>query len=260
MEDREWTMPPAAPVSPPVLAPVPPPSSVTGAAPPGELMRSLGQLVRGLSALFWGLPSALVVGFHTLKADGLRTFGGVPPLACTGLLVYGLWQLGAFQKQERIWRSALDRARILALINFGLSPFLYWSSRVPGNAFFSAMVLLLAGNGLLFLAGLNLVLQRLGAMLPDEALRLETRQFTFVNLNLLLATFVVGGIYLVLSRCQNLPSPVQRLMEFLSERRSFWFFVLMIPFVLLPLAMTMALLWKTKEVILENVFEAGRPL
>jgi len=28
--------------------------------------------------------------------------------------------------------------------------------------------------------------------------------------------------------------------------------------VLLPLAMTMALIWKTKEVILENVFGAGR--
>ena len=30
-------------------------------APKTELMRSLGRLVRGLSALFWGLPIALVV-------------------------------------------------------------------------------------------------------------------------------------------------------------------------------------------------------
>ena len=30
-------------------------------APNPELMRSLGRLVRGLSALFWGLPLALVV-------------------------------------------------------------------------------------------------------------------------------------------------------------------------------------------------------
>jgi hypothetical protein len=35
------------------------------------------------------------------------------------------------------------------------------------------------------------------------------------------------------------------------DRGSFWFLVLL---VLLPLAMTMALLWKTKEVILDNVF------
>jgi hypothetical protein len=227
--------------------------------PNAELMRSLGLLVRGLSALFWGLPATLVVCFHTLKSDGLKTFGAVPPLVCTGLLVYGLWQLGAFQKQERVWRSALDRARILALINFGLSPFLYWSSRVPGNAFFFAMVLLMAGTGLLFLGGLNVVLQRLGAMLPDEALRLETKQFTFLNLNLLLATFIVGGAYLALSRWQHSPLYVQSALATLSERGNFWFFVLIIPLVLLPLAMTMALLWKTKEIILENVFESARP-
>ena len=29
-------------------------------------------------------------------------------------LCFGLWQLGYFQKQERIWISALDRARLLA--------------------------------------------------------------------------------------------------------------------------------------------------
>ena len=39
------------------------------------------------------------------------------------------------------------------------------------------------------------------------------------------------------------------------ERGGLWFLMLL---VLLPLAMTMALLWKTKEVILESVFGAHR--
>ena len=38
------------------------------------------------------------------------------------------------------------------------------------------------------------------------------------------------------------------------ERSSLWFLIVL---VLLPLAMTMALLWKTKEVILDNVFGAN---
>src|ERR1035437_6982382 len=109
-------------------------------APNAELLRSLGRLVRGLSALFWGLPIALVVCFLTAKADSLRSFGIVPPLVTTGLLVYGLWQLGDFQKQERVWRTALDRARLFSLINFGLSPFLYWWNKLPTNTFFLAMV------------------------------------------------------------------------------------------------------------------------
>jgi len=219
-------------------------------APNAELMRSLGRLVRGLSALFWGLPAALVVCFHTARAESLQWFGMVPPLVCTGLLAFGLWQLGAFQKQERVWRRALDQAGILSLVNFGLSPFLYWWNKIPANFFFFSMVITLTIGGLLFLASLNLVLQRLGAMLPDEALRLEIRQFTSLNLNLLAATVVLGATYYGLSQWPSLPLYLQAVLVVL-DRGSFWLLILL---VLLPLAMTMALIWKTKEVILDNVF------
>jgi len=221
-------------------------------APNAELMRSLGCLVRGLSALFWGLPAALVICFHTARAEPLRSLGIWPSIACTSLLVYGLWQLGAFQRQERVWRNTLDGARLLSLVNLGLSPFLYWWNKAPANTFFYAMVLLMVLSALLFLGSLNLALKRLGAMLPDEALRLETRQFTALNLNLLGATFLLGATYFVLGRLPNLPLYLQAVMVVL-DRGSPWFLILL---VLLPLAMTMALIWKTKEVILESVFAA----
>jgi hypothetical protein len=223
-------------------------------APNPALLRSLGRLVRGLSALFWGLPITLIVCFHTAKADSLKSFGIVPPLVTTGLLAFGLWQLGDFQKQERVWRTALDRARLFSLINFGLSPFLYWWNKVPNNTFFLAMVLTLTLSALLFLGSVNLVLRRLGAMLPDEGLRLETRQFTALNLNLLFATFVLALVYVGIAQFPNLPAWLS-LTVGIMERGSFWFLILLI---LLPLAMTMALLWKTKEVILDNVFGATR--
>ncbi len=222
--------------------------------PNSDLMRSLGRLVRGLSALFWGLPLALIVCFHTAKADVLKGLGIVPPVICTGLLLFGLSQLSAFQKQERIWRNAIDRAGLLGLVNFGLSPFLYWSNRVPGNRFFEIMVVLMAASGLLFLGCLNLVLRRLGAMLPDEALRLETRQFTALNLNLLTVTAFLGLVYLVLSKWPQPPLQLLALLRLLGDRPDFWILLMLVPLVLLPLAMTMALLWKTKEVILESVF------
>src|SRR3954470_20817689 len=120
-------------------------------APKAELLRSLGRLARGLSALFWGLPIALIVCVQTAKAELLRSFGIIPPLVTTALLVYGLWQLGSFQRQERAWHSALDRARILSLVNLGLSPFLYWWNKIPGNDFFTLMIVLLALTSLLFL-------------------------------------------------------------------------------------------------------------
>jgi hypothetical protein len=233
-------------------------------APNAELMRSLGRLVRGLSALFWGLPLGLLVGYYTAKADALRLLGVLPAMVCTALLAYGLGELGAFQKQERVWRSALDRAGLVALVNFGLSPFLYWWNRVPDNPFFFVMVILMTISALFFLISLNRVLQRLGAMLPDEALRLDISQFTRMNLSLLWSVLVLSALIFVLSQthalsrwppASNLPLLFQKLIILLENGGALWPLAL----VLLPLAMTMALLWKTKEVILDSVFGAKPP-
>jgi hypothetical protein len=218
-----------------------------------ELLRSLGRLVRGLSALFWGLPIALIACFYTARADALKAFGVVPPLVTTALLAYGLWQLGDFQKQERVWRLSLDRAKLLSLFNLGLSPFLYWWNKIPESTFFLAMVLLLSISALLFLGSVNLVLRRLGAMLPDEALRLETRQFTTLNLNLLLVTFLLAALYVGAGQFHKPPLWLAILLNAV-EHSNLWFLIVL---VLLPLAMTMALLWKTKEVILDSVFGAS---
>src|ERR1017187_1248660 len=196
-------------------------------APNAELLRSLGRLVRGLSALFWGLPITLIVCFHTAKAESLKSFGIVPPLMTTGLLAYGLWQLGDFQKQERVWRSALDRARLFSLINFGLSPFLFWWNKLPNNMFFLAMVTVLTLSALIFLGSLNLVLRRLGAMLPDEGLRLETKQFTALNLNLLFATFMLALVYVGLGQFPTLPVWLSAVVS-VMERGSLWFLILLI--------------------------------
>jgi hypothetical protein len=62
-------------------------------------------------------------------------------------------------------------------------------------------------------------------------------------------------LYLALGQLKAPPLYLQAVMIVL-DRGSFWFLVLL---VLLPLAMTMALLWKTKEVILDNVFAAKPP-
>jgi hypothetical protein len=216
--------------------------------PNPQLLRSLGRLARGLSALFWGLPAALLVAAETARTDWLKPLGMVPLLAINALLLYGLWQMGAFQKQERPWRLALDRALLVALVDLGLSPFVYWHNRMPDEFFFSTAVMLLELSGVLFLFNLNLVLRRLSAMLPDETLREETRQFTALNRWLLvLLLFLCNGVFWL----SHTTHPALGSVMFWAGRLSN---LVLIFFVLLPLAMTMALIWKTKEVILDAVF------
>jgi hypothetical protein len=221
--------------------------------PNPELLRSLGRLVRGLSALFWGLPATLIICVGTATAGWFKAFSIVPGLVATSLLLFGLWQLGAFQKQERAWRAALDRARLIGLVNFFLCPFLYWWNKIPDEPFFTLVVALLALSGLLFLFNLNLVLARLGEMLPDETLRQETRQFTVINRGLLVVLLLLAGAYVFLVQMPNLPAPLMMVPARL-ERFSLWSLLML---ALLPLALTMALIWKTKEVVLESVFGAA---
>ena len=159
--------------------------------------------------------------------------------------------------------NALERAKLLALVNLGLSPFLFFWNRVPGHYFFELIVNLMALSSLLFLFALNLVLARLGAMLPDETLRQETRQFTALNRGLLLVLLLLAVVYLVLKQTSSVPEQL-----LVIEQWLYWLqrgeplvttvlsLLLLSTFVLLPLSMTMALIWKTKEVILESVFAA----
>jgi len=229
--------------------------------PNPELLRALGRLVRGLSAIFWGLPAALVVCVGTAAKGWFGAVGFLPPLITTGTILFGLWQIGAFQKQERPWRGALDRTRLLGLVNMGLSPFVYWWNQAPdarffGVRYFAAAVFFLALSGLVFLFNLNLVIVRLAAMLPDETLRHETRQLSVVNRVLLIVPILLFTVYVLLVqrflRDRVLPASLGMVLNLLDTRWP----LLLVPFIVLPLAVTMALVWKIKEVILDSVFAA----
>lgn len=218
--------------------------------PNADVMRALGRLVRGLSALFWGLPITLLLSVRTAVTEWLRPLGMFPALLTTGMIFYGLLQLAHFQRQERVWVVALERAKLLSLVNIGLAPFLFWWNKMPHVQLFEQMVGLMALTGLLFLFSLNQVLLRLSAMLPDETLRTETRFFTSLNRGLLLAILCIVALYEALS----FMGAFSLLMSIVEHSRQ----LLVIFLVLLPVSMTMTLLWKTKEVILAGVFGPDR--
>lgn len=228
-------------------------------APNAALLASLGRVVRGLSALFWGLPLALVMAVQTVKGEWFKAAGVIPVTIAMALMLYGVQLLFAFQPQERIWRHALERARLVAIVNVGLAPFLFFWSKVSGQQFFVVIVQVLIITSLVFLYLLNSVLARLGAMLPDETLRSETKLFTRLNQLILLAIIVALPLYFALHRFTKLPRLIAEPLSFLERGGQLFQYAGVLVFVLLPVAMTMALLWKTKEVILMSVFASNEP-
>lgn len=226
-------------------------------APKAELLRSLGKVVRGLSALFWGLPLALIAYVQTARTNWLGFLGGfafIPAVLLSVILCGAFFQMRQFQKQERIWQSALHRAEIYALINLGLAPFLFWWHRLPFVPLYGACVAMLAISSLLLLIEINRVLQRLTSMIPDEALRSETYLFSSLNITVLGAVVFLLGLFLGLQELKNLPHFAQQLVN-LASYEGVWVALFLI---LMPLAMTMAMIWKIKEVIFSSVFNAER--
>ena len=217
-----------------------------------EMLHSLGKVVKGLSVLFWSLPITVLVCVKTATSDLLNTFGILPPLVTTAMLSYGLWQLTCFQKQERVWNLALDRVKLLSIANVGLSPFVFWWNEYPSVQLYQTAVGILMLSSLLFLFNLNQAMGRLAAMLPDETLRLETQFFVSLNLYLLVGLVAVSAVFLALQEINILPGPVIDFLVAVDTVKH----VLLVFLILLPLAMTMTMIWKIKEVIFGSVFES----
>jgi hypothetical protein len=222
-----------------------------------DLMRALGRLVRGLSTLFWTVPLTLVADVETARTDWFDSLGALsfaPALVLSGLICYGLRQMRGFQRQERVWQIALHRAGMFAMVNTGLAPFLFWWHRFPLVPFYFVCVIFLAISGFLFLIQINQVLRRLAAMLPDEMLRMESRTFTTLNTWMLSSALGILAAYLAFEHFHH----AARIMEHhffdlqaIGERLELFL-------TLMPVAVTLALLWKLKEAILMGFFEMER--
>lgn len=230
---------------------------MTEPAPSAELLHDLGRLLRGLSALFWGLPVSLVLCVHIALKNRLETqqYDFFLPVLVNGILLYGTWQIGFFQRQERIWVMSVDRARMLAMVLVGLGPFLFWHIEVPEATIFYLACLLMAAFSLLFVYHLNHVLLRLAMMLPDAALQQETRMFTTLNQYLLVCVplaLSVIALLLAMAQADQLPTAVLR---WLGQSSLAGQGILML-LVLIPVATTMALIWKIKEVVFHSLFGA----
>ncbi len=217
--------------------------------PKPALLRSLGYLIRGLSAVFWGLPLLLILGVQTARTNWLGSFGVLPLLMATGLIFFGLNLMSRFQPDNSSWCHSLERTKLMALVNLGMSPFLFWWHQFPQEEFFSIAASVLAIASLFFLFNLNSLLRQLTAILPDETLRYETRVFTTLNHYMLGIIILCLTFMLTIQQIDELPQMLAHV-RFQIIQSNAWLIVL---WVLLPVAMTMALIWKIKEVLFTSL-------
>lgn len=216
----------------------------------GPVIPTLARVVRGLLLLFWAVPGVLLTDIAVALDFTWRQFGFTPTAVAGVALVYGVRELHSFHPRERVWRLSLHRTLVLALIILALAPIPVWWNRVPDEPFFSDGMVMVVFAGLAFLVSLNDSLRRLSAMLPDETLRTETRFFTRLNIGILAVLAAGVGLWLLLHGLNPANANLATLRWMLESSRP-WLLILVL---ILPVALTMTLLWKIKGVILASVF------
>jgi hypothetical protein len=106
---------------------------------------------------------------------------------------------------------------------------------------------------MLFLFNLNVVLKQLGAMLPDETLRHDVNLFTALNRWMLTAWMFFVSTALLLPQFSFFSTGLGLELQLRVGQAEA---AILLFFGVAPLAITMALIWKTKEVIFDSVFGA----
>jgi len=237
-----------------------------------DLMPSLRQLVRGLELLFWSLPFALVVCMVEITALPWASFGVLPLILSVALLWFGVSRIKKFQPQENIWQGSVKVIELLALVMVGLAPFLHWLNQIPGlpavhmsagqkHIVYSTAIFVAVS--IMFLIHLNHVLSRLAAMLPDPILRGDIRLFSTINFVLfipLLATLWGSQLSdLIFGWLRNsAPGLANSLGNSLVIHEFLELAALCVASLII--AITMAMIWKAKETVLDGVFSLDPPL
>jgi hypothetical protein len=215
-----------------------------------QSLPTLGRVARGLSGLFWGIPAALLVSVKSATSDWFRPWGPLMPLLAHGLIFYSLFQIAALPPERGAWRDLVDRTKLLALVNLGLAPFVYFWNARPQNVYFAYAVGLLALSAIVFLFTLNQLLRELVKLVPDHGLQPEVQWLSSLNSALLVGMVLFLGLYLGLWSIDPLPWLLVQLREFLEMSRV-W---LLLTFTLIPISMTMNMIWKLKDLVMKSIY------
>ncbi|RME94044.1 MAG: hypothetical protein D6766_06875 [Verrucomicrobia bacterium] len=208
------------------------------------------RVVRALAGLFWGLPLALVTGVLTARTPLLGELRFGPALLACGLVAWSCHLLAAVRTDEPHWQARIEGARVLAVILCGLAPFLHWFQLAPAHLHYAGCAFGFLLAGLWLLARISGVLVTLAGWIEPDRLESEARHFRGVVLPLLGGVFVVSLGWVVLNHSPLGPRARASLVPLLV-RVDLTSLLMLVAAV----ALNMAMAWKLKDAVLEEVFE-----
>lgn len=193
----------------------------------------------------WVLPVAVVVCVQTARHTAWQGHGPWPVVVVTGWLWWTLTRLVRAAEAPQALARSVRRGRLLALMLWGLSPFLHWHARVPDHPWFSFMTLAAGLTGWLLLIECNRIIPRVLEACPDLGVMHEVNAFCRLNR----ALFVSGGILWAGLQILSRAMPTWEGMERWPPAWRHVEAPLWTLFLVTPLALTLVGLWKTRQTL-----------
>lgn len=210
---------------------------------------ALVRLIQGLYFVFWGLLVTVLVSAESVLLAWQSSFAEVVLAGGVAITVAGTWRLRqAGFAEHASWRRRTGRLRGLALLlaYFALL-FCLWR-RAPVNLYLQLNAVGFVATGIALLMMVNRTVTALAAVVGRPQLALESRLFTAANIALLLLPFLAALSYLTVMVVARQTSPLDEFRHLL-QRVS----LLVGMIVLLPVALTLALVWAAKDSLLEEL-------
>ena len=245
---------------------IPPRESVTGAGPPGGpavavpppvgvSARDLVHVAQGLYFIFWGLLVSIVVGTQILATLWLRSFAELFLAAGVLATLVGAWRLtqarlDRLQPAElsRRWRVRTRWIFWLAMLLAYFCVLFFMWRRAVDSLYLQVNALVFVGVGICYLILLSRTVAALALGLGNDELALESRLFNASNIGLLLLPFLGALGYVAVMAVRRESDLLDEFNLLLSQLNTLTALVF-----LLPLSLTLAVVWAAKDMALRRL-------
>lgn len=211
------------------------------------------RLASGFSKLLWSIPLGLFLFTGAIRVHWAPLIQVPSYLMAAALYCWGILTLRKTPSLTSKWRQTLHLSLVLGVLLFYFAPFIYWWERRP-------MIDHLAINVFAFLFAVTWILWLINALAEAIATRLEDKVF-FIETRLCrwsVGLFMILPVltFWVMStwRASRYGIPLsQFIQDLLFVRQAYWLFAAFI----LPLTLTLTMVWKTRKRILTQVIAEG---
>ncbi len=221
----------------------------------------LVRLTQGLYFIFWGLLVTVLVAAQTVVLLWVRAFSEVFLAGGVVATLMGTWRL----QQARLhalpdestgpqWRNRVGRLRGVATLLAYFCVLFYMWRGVPDNFYLQLNAAAFVATGIVYLMMLNRTITTLAAFVGRKQMALEARLFTAANIVLLFLPFAAALAYIVLMAVLRQTSLLEEFRQLL-QRIS----LLVAIVVLLPVSLTLALVWAAKDTLVQELVSRDQP-